>query len=61
VPKVIAMDIDPAKIRLTHRKAAELGVAHRIEFRVNDNFVAVSGVTSEVVITSPPWVAPAWD
>jgi trimethylguanosine synthase len=53
--KVIAVDIDPAKIRLAYRKAAELGVAHRIEFRVGDSFATLSGITSEAVITSPPW------
>ncbi|XP_025425625.1 trimethylguanosine synthase-like [Sipha flava] len=59
--KVIAVDIDPAKIRLARQKAAELGVAHRIEFRVGDSFAALSGVTADAVITSPPWTAPAWD
>jgi trimethylguanosine synthase len=52
--KVIAVDIDPVKIRLARQKAAELGVAHRIEFRVGDSFVTLSGITSEAVITSPP-------
>jgi methylase of polypeptide subunit release factors len=57
--KVIAVDIDSAKIRLAHRKSAELGVTHRIEFRVGDSFAALSEVTADAVITSPPWPAPA--
>jgi hypothetical protein len=36
-------------------KAAELGIAHRIEFRIGDSFVALSGVTADAVISSPPW------
>jgi trimethylguanosine synthase len=59
--KVIAVDKDSAKIRLARRKAVELGVAHRIEFRVGDSFAALSGLTADAVITSPPWTAPVWD
>ncbi|XP_025413800.1 trimethylguanosine synthase-like [Sipha flava] len=53
--KVIAVDNDPAKIHLAHRKAPELGVAYFIEFRVGDCFAALSRVTSDAVITSLPW------
>ncbi|XP_025424007.1 trimethylguanosine synthase-like [Sipha flava] len=59
--KMIAVDNNPAKIRLALRKAVELGVAHRIEFRIGDCFAVLPGVTSDAVITSPPWAAPAWD
>jgi trimethylguanosine synthase len=50
--KVIAVDNDPAKIRLARRKTAELGVTHRIEFRVRDSFAVLFGVIFNV--TSPP-------
>jgi hypothetical protein len=45
---------------MARRKAAELGVAHKIEFRVGDSFGALSEVKADAVITSPPWTAPAW-
>jgi methylase of polypeptide subunit release factors len=57
----MAEDIDPAKIRLAHQKASELRVVHRIDFRVGDSFGTLSGMTSDAVITSPPWAAPACD
>jgi predicted O-methyltransferase YrrM len=56
---LIAVDIDPAKIRLARQKTVELGLVHRIEFRVGDSFATLSGVTSDAVITSPSWAAPA--
>jgi 2-polyprenyl-3-methyl-5-hydroxy-6-metoxy-1,4-benzoquinol methylase len=52
--KVITVDNDLAKIQLARRKAMELGVAHWIEFRIGDSFEALSGVTSDAVITSAP-------
>jgi 23S rRNA G2445 N2-methylase RlmL len=57
---VIAVDKDPVKIVMARQRAAELGVAHRIEFRVGDSFEALSKVKADAVITSPPWAAPAW-
>jgi tRNA G37 N-methylase Trm5 len=53
--KVIAVDHDLAKIRLVHWKAVELGVAHRIGFRIGDSLAMLSRVTSDAVITLPPW------
>jgi precorrin-6B methylase 2 len=52
---VIAVDKEPAKIRLARRKAAEFGVSYRIEFRVGNSFATLSGVTADAMITSPPW------
>lgn len=59
--RVIAVDIDPAKIATARRNAAAQGVADRIDFRVGDSFLVLSGVKAHAVITSPPWAAPAWD
>lgn len=52
---VIAVDVDSEKIKIARRNAAIYGVAHKIDFRIGDSFVVLSGVSADVVVTSPPW------
>jgi len=53
---VIAIDIDPEKIRMAKHNAAIYGVADKIEFIVGDSMAILPTLKSaDVVFLSPPW------
>merc|ERR1719354_227966 len=57
---VIAIDIDPNKIKLARHNAAVYGVADRIEFIVGDYFQIIKNLKPDVVFLSPPWGGPQY-
>ncbi|XP_063968300.1 trimethylguanosine synthase-like [Lytechinus pictus] len=58
--RVIAVDIDPAKIELARHNAAVYGVADRIDFIVGDFFKVADDLKADVVFLSPPWGGPKY-
>ncbi|KAH0617701.1 hypothetical protein JD844_016197 [Phrynosoma platyrhinos] len=58
--RVIAIDIDPVKIRLAHNNAEVYGVADRIEFICGDFMKLASCLKADVVFLSPPWGGPEY-
>uniref|UniRef100_K3X203 Trimethylguanosine synthase n=1 Tax=Globisporangium ultimum (strain ATCC 200006 / CBS 805.95 / DAOM BR144) TaxID=431595 RepID=K3X203_GLOUD len=52
---VIAIDIDPEKIRMAKHNAAIYGVAHKIEWIVGNSLEILPTVKADVVFLSPPW------
>ncbi|XP_039284575.1 trimethylguanosine synthase isoform X2 [Nilaparvata lugens] len=58
--RVIAIDIDPAKVALARHNAAVYGVADRIEFVVGDFMRLAPSLVADVVFLSPPWGGPAY-
>ncbi|XP_061715487.1 trimethylguanosine synthase-like isoform X2 [Cydia pomonella] len=58
--KVIAVDIDPAKIALAQHNAEVYGVADRIEFIVGDFFKLAPTLKADAVFLSPPWGGPSY-
>ncbi|XP_072947210.1 uncharacterized protein Tgs1 [Epargyreus clarus] len=58
--RVIAIDIDPAKIELAKHNASVYGVEDRIEFIVGDFFELVHKVKADMVFLSPPWGGPKY-
>ncbi|CAI9115777.1 OLC1v1016771C2 [Oldenlandia corymbosa var. corymbosa] len=55
---VIAIDIDPNKIRLAQHNAAIYGVDDRIDFIVGDSVVLAPQLKGDAVFLSPPWGGP---
>ncbi|KAJ0410685.1 hypothetical protein ATCC90586_008270 [Pythium insidiosum] len=53
--KVIAIEIDPAKIRMAQHNAAIYGVADRIEWILGDATQILPTLQADVVFLSPPW------
>ncbi|KAJ0394630.1 hypothetical protein P43SY_006467 [Pythium insidiosum] len=53
--KVIAIEIDPAKIRMAQHNAAIYGVADRIEWILGDATQILPKLQADVVFLSPPW------
>ena len=59
--RVIAIDIDPEKIRQARNNARVYGVEERIEFIVGDFFKVVTNLpAANVVFLSPPWGGPKY-
>nr|XP_060631317.1 trimethylguanosine synthase [Anolis sagrei ordinatus] len=58
--RVIAIDIDPVKIRLAHNNAEVYGVADQIEFICGDFMKLASRLKGDVVFLSPPWGGPEY-
>ncbi|XP_059050726.1 trimethylguanosine synthase [Achroia grisella] len=58
--KVIAVDIDPAKIEMAKHNAEVYGVADRIEFIVGDFFELAPTLQADMVFLSPPWGGPTY-
>lgn len=55
---MIAIDIDPVRIQLTHNNAKIYGVEDKIEF-INGDFLRLAPtLTGDVVFLSPPWGGP---
>lgn len=54
--QVIAIDVDPEKIRMAKHNAAIYGVADKIEFIVGDSIKILPTIKhADVVFLSPPW------
>ncbi|XP_026762658.2 trimethylguanosine synthase isoform X2 [Galleria mellonella] len=58
--KVIAVDIDPAKIEMAKHNAEVYGVADRIEFIVGDFFELAPTLQADMIFLSPPWGGPTY-
>lgn len=52
---VIAIDIDPEKIRMARHNAAIYGVAHKIEWIVGNSVEILPTLKADAVFLSPPW------
>ncbi|XP_050427432.1 trimethylguanosine synthase-like isoform X2 [Adelges cooleyi] len=60
---VIAIDIDPEKIKYAKHNAEVYGVAHKIEFIIGDFFALARNckmLKTDVVFMSPPWGGPKY-
>ncbi|RLN85075.1 hypothetical protein BBJ28_00023617 [Nothophytophthora sp. Chile5] len=53
--QVIAIDIDPEKIRMAKHNATIYGVAHKIEWIVGNSIEILPALKADVVFLSPPW------
>ena len=53
--QVIAIDIDPVKIRMAKHNAAIYGVANKIEWIVGNSIDLLPSLRADVVFLSPPW------
>ncbi|XP_011334640.1 trimethylguanosine synthase isoform X1 [Ooceraea biroi] len=56
--RVIAIDIDPNKIRMARHNAEIYGVEDKIEFIIGDFFALAPSLRGDVVFLSPPWGGP---
>ncbi|NXU38747.1 TGS1 synthase, partial [Drymodes brunneopygia] len=56
--RVIAIDIDPEKLRLARHNAEVYGVAECIDFLCGDFLALAAGLRADVVFLSPPWGGP---
>ncbi|XP_059481569.1 uncharacterized protein LOC132200254 [Neocloeon triangulifer] len=56
--RVIAIDIDPEKIKLAAHNAQVYGVLDRIEFICGDFFKIAPLLKADVIFLSPPWGGP---
>lgn len=57
---VIAIDIDPRKIKMAKHNAAIYGVSDRIDFIVGDFLTLVHSFKADVIFLSPPWGGPSY-
>lgn len=58
---MIAIDIDPEKIRIAKWNAKIYGVFHKIEFHVGDFFsMSFANFQVDAVFMSPPWGGPKY-
>lgn len=55
---VIAIDIDPNKIKIARHNAGIYGVDDRIEFIIGDFLQLAPQLVADVVFLSPPWGGP---
>ncbi|OWZ16839.1 Trimethylguanosine synthase [Phytophthora megakarya] len=53
--QVIAIDIDPEKIRMAKHNAAIYGVANKIEFIIGNSIDILPRLKADAVFLSPPW------
>ncbi|XP_043260752.1 trimethylguanosine synthase [Colletes gigas] len=58
--RVLAIDIDPVKIKFARNNARIYGVEDRIEFIVGDFFQLAPNLIGDVVFLSPPWGGPGY-
>ncbi|XP_048142807.1 trimethylguanosine synthase isoform X1 [Corvus hawaiiensis] len=56
--RVIAVDIDPEKLRLARHNAEVYGVAEHIDFLCGDFMALAAGLRADAVFLSPPWGGP---
>ncbi|XP_073010794.1 uncharacterized protein [Typha latifolia] len=57
---VVAVEIDPWKVRCAVRNAKIYGVEDRIDFVVGDFFLLAPFLKGDVVFISPPWGGPSY-
>lgn len=57
---VIAIDIDPMKIKYAKHNAAIYNVADKIDFIVGDFFELCSSINADAVYLAPPWGGPKY-
>ena len=57
---VIAIDIDPEKLRCAYHNAVVYGVADRIQFIQGDYLKLAPRLHADVVFLSPPWGGPKY-
>ncbi|XP_060836172.1 trimethylguanosine synthase-like [Rhopalosiphum padi] len=58
--RVIAIDIDPEKIKLARHNAKICGVEDKIQFIVGDFFSIYKTIKADVLFMSPPWGGPGY-
>ncbi|KAJ3038014.1 Trimethylguanosine synthase [Rhizophlyctis rosea] len=58
--KVIAVDIDPIKIRCAQHNARVYGVADKIQFVLGDFMKLAPKLKADAVFLSPPWGGPSY-
>ncbi|KAI8819926.1 RNA cap guanine-N2 methyltransferase-domain-containing protein [Fimicolochytrium jonesii] len=58
--KVIAIDIDPTKLRCARNNARIYGVEDKIEFVLGDVLEVLKGRTADTIFLSPPWGGPEY-
>ncbi|KOC61766.1 Trimethylguanosine synthase [Habropoda laboriosa] len=58
--RVLAIDIDPAKIQIARNNARIYGVDDRIDFVVGDFLKLAPKLMADVVFLSPPWGGPGY-
>ncbi|MCO5606625.1 hypothetical protein L7F22_060813 [Adiantum nelumboides] len=56
--QVIAIDINPRRIKCAQHNAKVYGVAHNIDFIVGDFFGLAPSLKADIVFLSPPWGGP---
>eukprot|EP01119_Soliformovum_irregulare_P018593 TRINITY_DN5737_c0_g1_i2.p1 TRINITY_DN5737_c0_g1~~TRINITY_DN5737_c0_g1_i2.p1 ORF type:complete len:232 (-),score=50.83 TRINITY_DN5737_c0_g1_i2:52-747(-) len=59
--KVIAVDIQPEKIKLARHNARIYGVDHKIEFLTGDFLELAPTIKADGVFLSPPWGGPEYN
>lgn len=57
---VVAIDIDPKKIKYAQHNAAIYGVKDLIEFIIGDCFILAQKLKADTVFLSPPWGGPEY-
>ncbi|VDP36004.1 unnamed protein product [Soboliphyme baturini] len=57
---LIAVDIDPVKIKCARRNAEIYGVLNKIDFICADFFSLIPHLAVDVLFLSPPWGGPAY-
>lgn len=55
VTRVIAIDRDPARVRMAERNAEIYGVRDRIDFRVGDAIELTRTLSFDALVVDPPW------
>jgi len=58
--RVIAIDIDPEKVRMARHNAGVYGVAHKIDFLVGDFLALAPTLRADAVFLAPPWGGPKY-
>lgn len=58
--KVIAIDIDPVKVKMAKHNASVYGVADKIEFIVGNYIDLADTLIADAVFLSPPWGGPEY-
>ncbi|KAJ3417289.1 Trimethylguanosine synthase [Chytridiales sp. JEL 0842] len=58
--KVIAVDLDPARLACSKHNAEVYGVADKIEFVLGDFMKLAPSLKADVVFLSPPWGGPSY-
>ncbi|PWA76804.1 WW domain-containing protein [Artemisia annua] len=58
---VIAIDIDPKKIKCAQKNANVYGVKDHIEFIIGDSFILAPKLKADTIFLSPPWGGPDYN